>query len=227
MKERKIKKEVLIGYRDYIGKRYESFSIIFNHISLRPQNIIVELGTTRSFVDLQYRGCRSADPIFWNENDPSIWDWGAGVFTRVAAEVIFQTENMLYTVDPSPEAISISKKITEPFLNNVEHCAVSSTNFLSNIEGEIDVIYMDHHETSEEGALLHLQDAKIILEKRLLTDNALVLIDDVHIDVQSINGAITQPQPLGKGKYSIPFFEQNGYERIYNGYQVILKKSLI
>jgi hypothetical protein len=223
-----MKTSVLDFYKDYLGKRYTSFQIAFNHLAANPQNIIVELGTTRSFVDELYPGCRCTDPAYWNEENLSQWDWGAGIFTRVAAEIIHSTDNILYTVDPLKEAIIISKRITEAFKGNIEYCNFSSTNFLLNIEGEIDLIYMDHHETCEEGAILHLQDAKIIVEKKLLSDSGLILIDDVHISHNSEHpiGRIenSQSDSLGKGKYSIPFLEAHGYKKRFEGYQVIMEK---
>jgi hypothetical protein len=60
---------------------------------------------------------------------------------------------------------------------------------------------MDHMETSEEAAKQHLEDAKIIIEKDLMNKNGIILIDDIGYNIVD-----------GKGKYSIPFLLENGYE---------------
>lgn len=215
-------------YKKHLGKRYKSFQYVFNKLSSKSKSCIVEFGTSRSFVNGGVPGCMSDDIKYWNDDDISRWDWGAGIFTRVCAEMIDGTQNVLYTVDPSKCAINISKTLTSKFSNNIEYILTTSTNFIKNTQNKIDILYMDHHETCEDGASLHLKDIKLILNKNLLSRDALILIDDVHLNHNL-------PAPLGsdlkisfdnygKGKYSIPFLLSKKYRIIFEGYQVILAK---
>lgn len=225
----------LTRYKDNLEKRYDSFFYVFNKLSSKKNNVIIELGTSRSFVSGGNPGCYSDDTIYWNENKTESWDWGAGLFTRVCAEIIDGSENVLYTVDPSETAMKISKTITSRYSRNVKYDLTGSTDFLKNFSQKIDLLYMDHHETCEEGAQLHLSDSKIILENDLLADDALILIDDIHINNyrsmpgiipanKNENAQLTPAQHYGKGTYSIPYLQSKGYKLLYEGYQIILGK---
>ena len=74
----------------------------------------------------------------------------------------------------------------------------------------------------EPTAQLHLREAKIIVEKNILADNGIILIDDVRNCGPKSRG---EKSDYGKAKYSIPYFLENGYEIIMDEYQVILKKK--
>ncbi|HEX6432052.1 MAG TPA: class I SAM-dependent methyltransferase [Niastella sp.] len=213
-------------YEQYLERRYGSFSYVFNRLNKRNDNVIVELGTTRSFVRGGMPGCMSSDEIFWDENNISNWDWSAGGFSRVCAELIHNTQNELYTVDLNHDAMSICKVITSRFNENVEYVLTTSTDFLTKVEGKIDLLYMDHHETCEEGAVLHLNDTKILLKRNLLAEDGMILIDDVHleqVEADQITARTTADfSDCGKGKYSIPFLLANGFQIVFEGYQVVL-----
>ena len=74
----------------------------------------------------------------------------------------------------------------------------------------------------EETAQLHLREAKIIVEKDILAQNGIILIDDVKSVVpKKVDG---ETSDLGKAKYSIPYFLENGYKSVFNEYQTILIK---
>ena len=68
----------------------------------------------------------------------------------------------------------------------------------------------------------HKTEAKIIVERNVLSDNGLILIDDVRNCTPKLNGGISD---YGKAKYSIPYFVENGYEIVMDEYQVILQKN--
>ena len=70
-------------------------------------------------------------------------------------------------------------------------------------------------------AQLHLREAKIIVERNILKDDGIILIDDVKSCVPKLAGEISD---YGKAKYSIPYFLENGYEIVMGEYQFILKK---
>ena len=73
-------------YIKYFGKtvlsRYHTFKYCVENIK-NSNPIIVELGTTRSFVDGRFEGCNSDDINFWEPDKPEKWDWSAGCFTKV------------------------------------------------------------------------------------------------------------------------------------------------
>jgi hypothetical protein len=89
---------------------------------------------------------------------------------------------------------------------------MKSTDFLNNFNDKIDLLYMDHLESGELACKVHLQDAKIVIEKNLMKDDGIILIDDCPED------------QIGKGKYSIPYLLNNGYMTLIHQYQMILKK---
>ena len=171
---------------------------------------IVELGTSRSFVTGGVQGCLSPDPIYWYPNHPELWDWGAGIFTKVFAENLEGQNYKLHTVDPSKEAYTIVKTMCSEY-DEVNIHLTDSTNFLNSFTEKIDFLYMDHMETSEEAAILHLTDAKLIVDKKLMSENGIILIDDIGPDIID-----------GKGKYSIPYLLDNGYKTVIHEYQVLM-----
>jgi len=226
--------DVLARYRDYIGPRYASLEICFAHLAKKAAPIIVELGASRSFVDGSQPGVMSDAPKYWHPAEPAKWDWGAGSFSRVCAEIIAGTHAQLHSVDPSEKAMTISKTITAGLGAQVLLHQDYSTQWLKGFGQPIDLVYMDHHETCEEGARLHRTDAEIILEPGRLADDARILIDDVHVEKNARSkglGALMRSVRAqkdihyGKGKYSIPYFQEKGWEIVYEGYQVVMKRS--
>lgn len=202
-------------YQEYFIHRTntfkKSFDLLLEYHKNKPINI-VELGTTRSFLS----GVYCNNPLQFNVNEPHIWDWGAGIFTKVFSDNLNNNamNYKLYTIDPSIDAINVSKHICCDN-DNIIYINDYSTNFLQNIDFKIDFLYMDHMESSEEACVQHLIDAKIIVENDLLSENGIVLIDDVNYP-DYINS---------KGKYSIPFFLDNNFHLVIGEYQVILVKS--
>ncbi len=55
----------------------------------------------------------------------------------------------------------------------------------------------------EDTAELHLREAKIIVERNIIADDGIILIDDVKSVVPKQVG---EKSDLGKAKYSIPYF---------------------
>ena len=74
---------------------------------------IVELGTSRSFVDGQFPGCNDDNPSYWQPDNPEVWDWSAGCFTRVFGELIQGTDIEMISIDLIPNHISRSKVMTQ------------------------------------------------------------------------------------------------------------------
>jgi len=108
-------------------------------------------------------------------------------------------------------------------LENIEYFVMSSEEFLSNGDGQIDFLYMDTGDVTpiEPTAQLHLRESKILVEKNLISENGLILIDDV----KNIQSKSQDPSDYGKAKYSIPYLQENGFEVIMDEYQVLLRRS--
>lgn len=218
-------------YSEFFDRRLNTFTKSYELIkkdietNIRNNNdnpyIIVELGSSRSFVNNSYLGCMSTSISYWNSTNPIQWDWGAGIFTKVFSDNLeldnFQTKYKLYTIDPDQDANFITKVMCK---NNKQLIIKQTTSsyFLQNFDQKIDFIYMDHMESTpdqlETTALTHLYDVQTIVNKDLLNPNGIILIDDVGHNI--ING---------KGKYSIPFLLENNYEILIHEYQVLLKRK--
>ena len=202
--------------------RYDTFKYCWDWIQEKELKTIVELGTSRSFVDGKYPGCNSDDVKFWESDNPKVWDWSAGCFTRVFGELIQGTNIELMTVDLMPNHITRSKLMTED-LDNIEYFVMSSEDFLSSGDGKIDFLYMDTGDVTpiEPTAKLHLRESEILIENDLISDNGLILIDDVR----NIQSKSQDPSEYGKAKYSIPYLKKNGFNVIIDEYQVLLCKE--
>lgn len=205
-------------YSSFFDRRTNTFEksyelIIQNMEKKNDIYNIVELGSSRSYVNGGVVGCLSTDKIYWQPNNPEVWDWGAGVFTKVFAENLKGQNYKLYTIDPSREANIIVTTMCGEY-NEVKIDLNYSTNFLNNFNEKIDFLYMDHMETSEQAAHQHLYDAKLIIEKNLMSENGVILIDDIGHNIID-----------GKGKYSIPYLLENNYKIIIHEYQVLMIKN--
>lgn len=202
-------------YESYLGDRYQTFLYAFEAFIAMAGKTIVELGTSRSFVSAGFPGCMSNDSQFWQPCDPSQWDWGAGIFTKMAAMHLEAHRPEIHSVDISRDAINISKLITSEFQEFIVYYWMSSERFLKGVEGQIDFLYMDTGETSSDAEQLHLREAKIAIERNLFSERALVLVDDVNIPGET----------KSKGRLSIPFLCKHGFEIKKVGYQVLMQKS--
>jgi len=203
--------------------RYYTFNYALNYIKANNLKNIIELGTSRSFVDGRFEGCNEDDIKYWNPDDPSKWDWSAGLFTRVFSECLNEEDVNITTVDFVKSHIERSKIMTDG-LNNLNYVVSTSEDFLKNYEGKADVIYLDTGDMTpvEDVALLQLLEAHIIVDRDLLNPNGLLIIDDVYNPAPKQNG---EESDYGKAKYSIPYLLENDFEVLVNEYQVILKKK--
>jgi hypothetical protein len=204
--------------------RYHTFLTAFKHFEKNNGKIVVELGTTRSFVHGGLEGCNLDDPKYWTPNEPQNWDWGAGFFTRLAAECLVPLNAKIHTVDLASSHITRCKIITSDFKEQISYHIMSSLDFLANYKGQIDLLYMDTGDMTpiEPTAELQLAEAKIIVERNLISKNGIILIDDVKNTTPKKFGDTTG---LGKSKYALPYLLKNGFKIIENEYQVILEKE--
>ncbi|TET35530.1 hypothetical protein E3J61_01735 [Candidatus Dependentiae bacterium] len=201
--------------------RYHTFKTAFDHFEKNKGKIVVELGTTHSFVDGRYPGCDKDDTKYWNPNDPTQWDWGAGCFTLMAAECLSHLQPQIYTVDLDASAIHRCQIMTKEY-NTVKHHRSDSELFLKKFTQKIDLLYLDtgYMNPIEPTAQLQLREARVVVEQDLISENGLILIDDVRNQ-----NVIGDKSGLGKSKYAIPYFLENGFEIVEDEYQVILRKS--
>ena len=202
--------------------RYESFNFILNHIQKNNNTNILELGTTRSFVDGRFKGCNSNNTKFWNENEPEKWDWSAGMFTKIIGESFKSKKFKITTVDMCKDHLDRCNHITKN-LNNINFINSKSDDFLSNSDDTFDIIYIDTGDNLpvEENGLMHLMEVHLIYERNLLNINGLVIFDDVkNPDIHNSG----ENDPFGKYKYAIPYLLEKGYNIVFDEYQTILHK---
>lgn len=207
--------------------RYYTFKKAFEHFEETNGKIIVELGTTRSFVSGCFVGCNLDDPKYWEPNNPQKWDWGAGFFTWTSAMCLSHLHPEIHTVDIAVSHIQRCRLITQEFKNLISYHVSSSENFLKKWPAgkKIDLLYLDTGDITpiEPTAKLHLREAKIIIERDLLSPNGIILIDDVkHPAPILLSGDETG---MGKAKYSIPYFIEHGFEVVEEEFQYILRKK--
>ena len=204
--------------------RYHTFKIAFEHFESINGKTIVELGTTRSFVHGGLVGCNSNDTRYWTPNNPENWDWGAGAFTLVASECLKHLNPKFYTVDLAWEHIERCKFMTKQH-NNINYIVSDSRLFLQTLDPKsIDLLYLDTGDMTpiEPTARLQLDEAKIIVERNLISDNGIIVIDDVRNLTPKKYG---ETSDLGKSKYALEYLTSHGFEIIANEYQVILKRK--
>ena len=203
--------------------RYHTFKYVIEYIKNNNLKNVLELGTSRSYVDGRFKGCNESDDKYWEPNNPDKWDWSAGLFTRVFAEEFNEHIN-LDTLDSNKEHLRRSKLMLGNNAKNINFINSISEDYLKNTDKKYDVIYLDTGDMTpiEDTSLLQLIEANQIVERNLLNINGLLIIDDVRNPTPKIAG---ETNNLGKAKYSIPYLLENNFEIVMDEYQVILKKK--
>lgn len=183
--------------------RHYTFKKAFEHFERTNGKIVVELGTTRSFTHGGLPGCLVNNRIHWTPDKPANWDWGAGSFTRMAAEALAHLNPEFHTLDLNANHIAIARVITEnfPFMH---YHVCTSEDFLHSCDFPqgIDLLYMDTGDMNEATAWLQLAEAKIVVERNLIADNGIILIDDVRNQSIKQHNATSE---YGKSKYALPY----------------------
>lgn len=207
--------EGIAKYQAYLGQRYRTMRYAFEEFLRIGGKTIVELGTSRSYVSGGRPGCLVNDRKYWQPDNPEAWDWGAGLFTRMCAEQLRSYRPEIHTVDIAPAAMEICQTITADFRDLIHYHLASSEAFLEAFAGSVDLLYMDAGETGAGAEELHLREARLAVARQLFSPHALILIDDVNVPGSAAS----------KGKYSIPFLCQNGFEIKLWDYQAVLQKT--
>lgn len=203
--------------------RYVSFKKCLDYVNKIPSAKILELGTSRSFVDGAFEGCNSDNIKYWEQENPAKWDWGAGCFTITFG--LTSPKSKITSVDLIKSHIERCKyMISSLEIKNVEHVISDSLKFLETTSQTYDLIYLDTGDVHpiEPSVELQLQEVMIINNRRLLNSNGLILIDDVRNGTPKEQGNLTNI--LGKSEKSIPYLKENSFHTLYEGYQYILTK---
>ncbi len=202
--------------------RYHTFLKAFELFEQNNGKVIVELGTTHSFVHGGLEGCDSNDIKYWTPDQTERWDWGAGCFTIMAAECLAHCNPTIHTIDTDALAIRRCRIMTDAYQKSIGYHRTSSEAFLRSCEPRsIDLIYLDtgYMNPIEPTAQLQLREAKLIVERDLLTKNGIILIDDVrNQNVQNDTSG------MGKSRHAIPYLLAQGFEIIADEYQVMMRK---
>ena len=83
------KNEIFLKYYNRIPKqRDETFRYCINYFKDKDNIKIVELGTSRSFVDGKFKGMCENDLKWWKPKSLERWDWSAGLFTKYFSDVL-------------------------------------------------------------------------------------------------------------------------------------------
>jgi len=218
-----------LNWADYTcppKSRYHTFKRAFDHFEKHNGKVVVELGTTRSFVHIGLPGCDTDDVSCWKSDQPNRWDWTAGCFTRVAAECLHHLNPTIHTVDIKANHIERCKIITKDFQDIIKYHVSSSVDFLKTYNGpKIDLFYLDAGDIPPvaQTGLLQLHEVQTVVERDLLAKDGLILIDDVK---NKMPKALKEKFDWGKGIFSIPYLLANGFEMVADEYQVILKSTL-
>ena len=111
--------------------------------------------------------------------------------------------------------------MTRPFEKNLRYYVCDSVQFLSTFRTKCDLIYMDTGDMTpiEPTAHLQINEARVIVDEKLVNTGGYILIDDVRhpaaLDQDARNF-------YGKAKYSIPFLVSRGFRVVSDEYQVLL-----
>jgi hypothetical protein len=219
-------------FKTFFGRvplfRYHTFKKTFELFKAMGGSTIVELGTIRSFVHGGVEGCNSDDTKYWNPNKCENWDWGAGLFSLVAAEEFIESEVSIHTVDISEAHINRSKVVTQDLSHKITYHVQDSLKFIENFESiyhkKVDLLYIDTGDMTpiEQTAQHQLKEAQAVVSSGVVTKSGLVLIDDVMNPAPIILSS--EKSLLGKAKYSLPYLQDNNFEMILNEYQVLLRR---
>ena len=210
--------------------RYHTFKKAFEIFSEINGKVIVELGTLRSFVHGGLEGCNSDDTKYWDPNKPENWDWGAGLFSLMAAEEFYDNDISIHTVDICQAHINRAKIISNKFSNIINYHVSDSVSFIKSFEStygkKIDFLYVDTGDMTpiEPTALHQLKEVTEVDSSGVISDKGIILIDDVRNPAPIIISE--ESSILGKAKYSIPYLMSKNYRIIMDEYQVLFQKQI-
>jgi hypothetical protein len=204
--------------------RDHTFQRAFEMFRRSGGRVIVELGTIRSYTHGGLAACNTDDASAWTPDEPANWDWGAGCFSRLAAECLADLSPAIVTVDTAMSHLDRCRLVTAPFAAFFSYVQADSRDFLRGFSGVIDLVYLDTGDITpiEPTAELQLAEARLIVERDLVPLGGLVLIDDVRNQTPRSFG---ETSDLGKAKYSLPFLLDHGFRLELDEYQSLLVRE--
>ena len=185
-------------YKYNFGKRRITFLKVLELLDKTKAKVIVETGTSRS-------GLRGAK--------------GDGAATIVFGKWAKENEAFLHSVDISEDSVrgSQAEVDAQNLGNHVKVHLSDSLDFLENFEEQVDFLYLDSYDYSDDLEVQrlsqehHLKEFKAIEER--LHKNSIVLIDDCGLP----NG--------GKGKLAIEYMSKKNWKILINAYQILLVRK--
>jgi hypothetical protein len=212
------------AYEQRPRSRYETFRRAFELFRTAGGRRIVELGTIRSYTHGALPACNTDDRSAWTPDDPANWDWGAGYFSRLAAECLADLTPDIVTVDAAMSHLARCRVVTEPFSDLFTYVCQDSRDFLRDASGPVDLLYLDTGDITpiEPTAQLQLEEARLVVERDLVPPGGVVLIDDVQNQTPRAHG---ERSTLGKAKYSLPFLLAHGFTADMREYQYLLVRD--
>jgi len=210
------------GIADESLSRYQSFKYCIEALKDIDAPRILELGTTRSYVDGKYPGCNEDDTKYWEPNLPERWDWGAGCFTLVMGQAFPNAD--LTTVDIIKSHLDRCCEMARSLGITCTLTIDDSVHFLRADDQMYNLIYVDTGDMwpIEPTANHQLQEVQAIVQHNVLAPGGLLLIDDVMNKTPREHGHASK---LGKSYLAIPWLLDNGFTTVFEGYQYILKRS--
>jgi len=204
--------------------RYATLRRALELFSAARGRTVVELGTIRSYTHGGLQDCNTDNPGAWTPDAPERWDWGAGCFSRVAAECLAGDRVRIHTVDSCRAHLRRARVITHPYRSAFKYHWKDSRRFLQKFRGTADLVYLDTGDMTpiEPTAHVQLEEARIIVDRGLVPIGGLVLIDDVRNPTPALHG---DDSGLGKSKYALPFLLANGFAVEMSEYQVLLVRT--
>jgi hypothetical protein len=204
--------------------RYYTFRRAFERFRESRGRVIVELGTIRSYTHGGHPACNTDDVSSWTPDEPANWDWGAGCFSRLAAECLSDLTPAIHTVDVAYSHLDRCRVITAPFAALFTYTVADSRDFLRGFDGTIDLLYLDTGDMwpIAPTAELQLAEAQLVVERALIPVGGALLIDDVRNQTPRKFGDTSD---LGKSTYSLPFLLDHGFRIEMSGYQYLLVRE--
>ncbi len=160
-------------------------------------------------------GQRFADPIIAETGCVrATEDWSAGYSSYLFGAYLTARETgHLHSIDYTAGNLRFAKAITAPFADRITFHESDSVEWLRNNHERIDVLYLDSMDVGVAGYEDHgLAEARAAEAK--LQPAALILVDDTVWD-----GGWK-----GKGAKSIPWLNDQGWQILLAGYQVLLSR---
>jgi hypothetical protein len=184
-----------------------------------PLNARAYRNGTYDYVLRQLRDFPAPGPVIVETGcQRSLDDWGAGGSTTIYSAVLHGLgRGSLDSVDLSPDNIATAQRLTisHQWQQRVQFHVQDSVQYLQTRQESIDVLYLDALDADQPGHAEHCL-AEFQAAQRLLHKRSIVIIDDCFYAAGWV----------GKGRLTVPFALDTGWQVVAAGYQVVLRRNL-